>query len=1756
MPSSSSDDDENRSYSYDDDDERYEGKKTTKDKKGGGYTLKEGFKADEEWKNDNNNKSPSSSSGKKKKKKTSIKETVCVFIACLFFCSLCLAVQSRSKCLPIVFLHRQTAAVDTRIVKFAFLHSSRKNKETNGRKNGNLRSRGVCSRCLHGLAHHSTHIVFFFTHTCIYMHTYNNNRSNKLNFDRSLGFLQASNPVRKMCSKVANSIYFSRAILFVVILNGVIVALDTPDRGVEMYGTKPHIPKDVTFWLGNAFLILFGLEAIVKIVAYGFLLNGPDSYMWSYWNVFDLFIVITGILDVILDGGGWITTLRLMKCFQPLKALSKYKAGRMVMDTAEKALPMMIDVVLLLLWFVILATVMGVMLFGTIMSGRNYEDVANLGGDPKERCSFLVSNYGTVDGVSISRYDDGGVPGDEELCLNSDVDTLVKNATLLDGVESNVYCCDSGVSPFDNYLNFDNFARGMFIVLHVITIDGWNELAWPVANTAGYVPAMSYFCAVAVLGGFFVFQLFTAVICATLGEVEEDDDPEAHEKEMEELREAHEKSLEPEEAYPQLEHACAHKPRQMILDLTNHPIFQNFITFTILVNTGLMCANHVDKTDSFKDVELIIDLTCSGIFLFEFVLKHIGLGVVRYWKNNWNKLDGFVVLVSIIDFSLTYGMSNSGGDEEGGTPVDLSFLRVFRVFRILRTLKIVRNNAEFSKIANSAISATQNMWVFLLVWLMFLAIFAILGVQLFAARESFDEERLSFKNFGSALITLFAVSTGENTFEVAWSSMKVTNIAAGIYMIIWCFITTAVLALILGILIDAIASETFLIEEGEFHEEGATSVIEEIRKRATSRSTLGKTFVEEENSTDDDENGEHYYAAKRRAKAKKEKLSAADFGRDDNESRVQRSVQEVAVVRQWLVSIGFAHHTEESLKIQESLRPGHVVRARKRLTCYRERRVKQAKEELKIAREHLSEKLENVRTIPRAMSLRCNVMDSDDIWVKFDQEKMNPDFVKPIFMCAPERLMSPQMRDVCEDNCQQIRKYLAIDPVTGWGSFRWRCLKIATNFWFDTLILLLIIASSAMMATNTQRWPVAGTKVDDAYNLIDIIFNAIFTLEMVLKMIGYGIWKGPGAYLKTGFNRLDCFVVLSSLVTYAVGDAIPVKTLRILRVLRPLRTIQRLPGLKLVITVILQSLPAIKYVCIIGFGMMIVLGITGMELFLGQMASCTLAGGEDTKDPLTYKSNLDKAACLEQGGVWRANRFNFDNIGQAIITIFIISTGDNWQDIMYVAMDSTGDDTAPERDANKGAAAFFVFSILFAMMLWANLFVSALVDNFTTLASAGVTLTTEKQREWQQAMLIANRVHTNRWRKIVPKNPMRKKVHSIIATDWFDKLSITMIVLNMFVLIAYRANGSQAEMDFQSYAGYIFTVWYCLESLFLIIGMGWYLYWESMWNKIDFVVAWSGGLGAILPGILPSNIIRMVRFFRLLKVIQVFKGLRTLVLTAVSAIPGVINVSALSLLVIFIFACLGVSLFGNDTGPFDGNAIGEYSNFSNFQRAFTALFIAFSGNWQGFFNDLYVKEDCFLVDAPEPGSEPKCSPDIASAFFFVIYVVLSIFLFGNLFVAILLERFTFAHGEEIDEDDDDDDDNEGEGDGKRDENDEPYEGGPIQVIIASVRLRQILRMFSQKIKSKQELYVKGLKEGGSSFLQQRSMNQEENNNTSSTLGNLASSVPSSTDNSKTKVYVSSPSFSRQFTLRESAETPKANESYAEWKARKKKAAAS
>ena len=47
-------------------------------------------------------------------------------------------------------------------------------------------------------------------------------------------------------------------------------------------------------------------------------------------------------------------------------------------------------------------------------------------------------------------------------------------------------------------------------------------------------------------------------------------------------------------------------------------------------------------------------------------------------------------------------------------------------------------------------------------------------------------------------------------------------------------------------------------------------------------------------------------------------------------------------------------------------------------------------------------------------------------------------------------------------------------------------------------------------------------------------------------------------------------------------------------------------------------------------------------------------------------------------GLWKNNEYHFDNIAQALVVVFITSTADNWQDIMYSGVDAVGVDYNPQ----------------------------------------------------------------------------------------------------------------------------------------------------------------------------------------------------------------------------------------------------------------------------------------------------------------------------------------------------------------------------------------------------------------------------------------------------------------------------------------------
>jgi hypothetical protein len=104
-----------------------------------------------------------------------------------------------------------------------------------------------------------------------------------------------------------------------------------------------------------------------------------------------------------------------------------------------------------------------------------------------------------------------------------------------------------------------------------------------------------------------------------------------------------------------------------------------------------------------------------------------------------------------------------------------------------------------------------------------------------------------------------------------------------------------------------------------------------------------------------------------------------------------------------------------------------------------------------------------------------------------------------------------------------------------------------------------------------------------------------------------------GAYLKSGWNVLDCAIVVVSIVNIFSTNASlkSLRSLRGLRALRPLRAVSRYPGLKIVVTALFTSIPQIVnvvFVCVLFF---LIFGIVCVTYFKGTFGMCDMEGLTD-----------------------------------------------------------------------------------------------------------------------------------------------------------------------------------------------------------------------------------------------------------------------------------------------------------------------------------------------------------------------------------------------------------------------------------------------------------------------------------------------------------------------------------------------------------------
>jgi len=184
-------------------------------------------------------------------------------------------------------------------------------------------------------------------------------------------------------------------------------------------------------------------------------------------------------------------------------------------------------------------------------------------------------------------------------------------------------------------------------------------------------------------------------------------------------------------------------------------IFGGIIVFCILLNTVTLSLDMYPERPTLALVLEIINFVLSTVFAIELFIKLPTLGFRTYVKDPFNVFDAFVVAASVVDVIVAPPAFFGRGVTEGGGSA-VTAVRTVRVFRLFKLAKAWKSLQE---LLLSIAKSLQSAVYFVVLMLLFIFIFAIIGMQNFANVLYFD----SLSNDAIALKDVQAMYAADNS---------------------------------------------------------------------------------------------------------------------------------------------------------------------------------------------------------------------------------------------------------------------------------------------------------------------------------------------------------------------------------------------------------------------------------------------------------------------------------------------------------------------------------------------------------------------------------------------------------------------------------------------------------------------------------------------------------------------------------------------------------------------------------------------------------------------------------------------------------------------------------------------------------------------------------------------------------------------------------------------------------------------------------
>ena len=415
-----------------------------------------------------------------------------------------------------------------------------------------------------------------------------------------------------------------------IVISSIQLALDSPTK-------DPNSNlRTSLYWIDLSTTIVFVLEMISKVMAFGFIFNGKSSYLRSSWNIMDLTIIIFSVLSLtpLTDT---LRTFKIFRIFRLLRLISRNEELKVALRALFLALPNVANVTIIMLLF------------------------------------FLI--FGVI---AVSYF-----KGKLFYCEEANID-------LTETVNTKWDCLSSGGDWLNSIYTFDNAPNALVTLFVMATTSGWADLMLSCATStdidkvAGPRDSASYFWIIyfivfIIVGAFFFLNLFVGVVISTFNSEHDklggndlltDKQKEWIDLKLLVLRSSPLKRLkEP-----------PNRVRALFFRIQASAIFEKTILVCILANTGVLLFKWYEQPQIVTTIGEYFNYVFTAIFIFEAIVKIIAYLPRGYFSEGWNIFDFIIIFGSFISIFISAGKSVQ---IKGA----FTILRSFRILRLLRLIK-------------------------------------------------------------------------------------------------------------------------------------------------------------------------------------------------------------------------------------------------------------------------------------------------------------------------------------------------------------------------------------------------------------------------------------------------------------------------------------------------------------------------------------------------------------------------------------------------------------------------------------------------------------------------------------------------------------------------------------------------------------------------------------------------------------------------------------------------------------------------------------------------------------------------------------------------------------------------------------------------------------------------------------------------------------------------------------------------------------